>query len=260
LNIHIFLQSALRDELEKRLDELSTVRRERDSLRAERERLSSQVGEFEAQLKKNESMFQRTLELDRSKIQQEIKVKLGRMKVLEDEKEELLREMQMMMTQVAEAQREAKGLRLELETTNRSVEDLTLQAQSARVQNSELVGELKLTSKKESDLREQMEKNETQYKESLVRLEGLVKDSKKNAALQVMEMSNKLKEYEQEIESMKHAAQLAEDAERGGRAELDKLRAELDLAGKSHDEMQQKMTLEVVVLKRDLQDQVYCIF
>ena len=245
----------MRDELEKRLDELSYTRRERDSLRTEQDKLLNQVAEFENNIKKNESMFQRTLELDRSKIQNEIKVKLGRMKTLEDEKEELLREMQSMMSQVSGAQREAKALRLELETANRSIEDLTVQAQSARVQNSELIGELKLCSKKETDLREQNEKIESQYKESLSRLENIVKDSKKNAAIQVMEISNKLKEYEQEAENSKDQMKLIEENEKKVSIENQKLRAELDLAIKSHEEMQQKMSLEVVVLKRDLQDQ-----
>jgi hypothetical protein len=66
--------------------------------------LTQAVADFERTLKKNESMFQRTLETDRSKIQQEIRTKLARMKTLEGEKEDLLKEMEQLMGQVQQPQ------------------------------------------------------------------------------------------------------------------------------------------------------------
>ena len=79
-------QAALKDELERRIAELMQVRNERDSLLTEKAKMSEQIADFETTLKKNESMFQRTLELDRANIQKEVKVKLVRVRNLEEEK------------------------------------------------------------------------------------------------------------------------------------------------------------------------------
>jgi len=245
----------LRDELEKRLDELSQIRRERDALRVEREKLINQVADFENTLKKNESMFQRTLELDRSKIQQEIKSKLGRLKNLEDEKEELLREMQHMGSQVTDAQKESRGLRQELEVSNHTLEEIRIEIQSLKNQNTELLGELKMANRRETELRDQNGKIEDQFKDTVSKLESNVKESKKVAAQQVMDISSQLKDIESELEQNKEILRVKAESEKIALAESEKLRIELQMTVKNHEEMQQKMALEAAVLKRDLTDQ-----
>lgn len=236
------------------MDELSQIRRERDTLKLDKEKLVDQLNDFETTLKKNESMFQRTLELDRSKIQQEIKSKLGRLKNLEDEKEELLREMQHMVSQVTEAQKESRGLRQELDISNRSLEDIRLEIQTIKGQNTELLGELKMANRRETELRDQNSKIENQFKDTINKLESSVKDSKKQSAQQVMDISNQLKDVELELEQAKEMVRMKAETEKTALAESEKLRLELQMSSKSHEEMQQKMALELAVSKRDLVD------
>lgn len=112
---------ALRGELEKRLDELTSARRERDGLRNENEQLLEKVQEMDIMMKRNEQTFKKTLETDRSKIQQEIRTKVSRLKVLEGEKQELLRETHELMQQVSENQKSCRNYaRMPLRLRDRS--------------------------------------------------------------------------------------------------------------------------------------------
>lgn len=105
---------ALRGELEKRLDELTQTRRERDSLRDDKAGLVDKIAELETNFKKVEESFRAAMEADRAKLQQDVRSKLNRLKSLENEKQELLRETNELINQVTEGQRELTSARHEV--------------------------------------------------------------------------------------------------------------------------------------------------
>jgi uncharacterized coiled-coil DUF342 family protein len=85
------------------------------------------------------------LETDRSKIQHEVKSKVTRLKGLEGEKEELLKELNELMNQAGENHREMVTLRNEAEESKKNEADLAEQLMNIKVKYSESLQELKVS-------------------------------------------------------------------------------------------------------------------
>lgn len=166
---------ALRSELERRLEELSKARTERDAYLIEKEAYEKKFIDLETSTKRNEQAFKKALETDRSKIQQEVKSKVSRLKSLEGEKEELLKEMNELMNQSGENHREMVTLRNEAEESKKNEAELAEQLMNLKVKYSESLQELKACSRKEQDLRDHSTKLENQFREDITRLEHVVK-------------------------------------------------------------------------------------
>ena len=66
------LVNALKIELEKRLDDLTTIRNDRDNLLKERDEYVVTIDELKKEAVKNDTLFKKTLENDRSKMKQEL--------------------------------------------------------------------------------------------------------------------------------------------------------------------------------------------
>jgi len=96
------MTGALRAELERRLEELTQTRKERDSLHSERDELNASLTELKGIMNRNEASFKKALETDRAKVQAEIKGKMARLRGLEGEKQELLHETTELMNQAHE--------------------------------------------------------------------------------------------------------------------------------------------------------------
>jgi hypothetical protein len=76
------------------------VRRERDQLLGERDSLTAANADLTLLLNKNEALFKKTLDADRSKLRQELQARSGRVKALEADKQELLGETSQLLKQV----------------------------------------------------------------------------------------------------------------------------------------------------------------
>ena len=245
---------ALRGELERRLEELAATRKERDSLHEEKEALSASVGELKGIMGRNEAQFKKTLETDRAKIQSEIKGKLQRLRVVEGEKSELLKETTELMQAVSEAQREINKSRAELEEARRSAADLVAQVESLKTQNFEQGKEVKISAQKEKELREHTARIEAQFKEDCQRLDSLVKESRKAAAAQVLEISSRATSAQDEIEMLKAQKNDCVLAERKALAEAEQARAQLEMQQATLQEMQSRMAGDMTTIRRELQD------
>ena len=105
------MTNALRGELERRLEELTTMRKERDESQEDRAKFEAQVADMKAMMSRQEQTFQRTLETDRNKISGEIKAKMNKLRGLEVEKQELLMETSNLMKQVESTQRSSTARR-----------------------------------------------------------------------------------------------------------------------------------------------------
>ena len=245
---------ALRGELEKRLDELTSARRERDGLRNEKDQLLDKVQEMDIMMKRNEQTFKKTLETDRSKIQQEVRTKVSRLKVLEGEKQELLRETNELMLQVTENQKELSKLRQDAVESKRLVTDLTQQVDIAKSNVVDLTSELKVSAKKEQDLREQTAKIEGQFREDMSRLDQIVKESKKAAAQQVLEITLRAKAASEEIEELKQQKNEIYASEKKAYAEVEKVKIECEMIKKNHEAMQNEMGNDMTSIRREIQE------
>ena len=242
----------LRKDLEARTDELTSIRKERDTLRAERDTLEEKVKNSEKTIQKNEMMYQKALESDRSKIQHEIRMKLGRMKGMEEEKQELLKELEELMSQLGASRKEISRLKVELESTKRSLQDLEIQYTSVSTDKDELQSEIRIAQRKEQELRDQAARLDTQFRADVAKLETMVKESKKTAAAQVTEISNRVQATMDDAENIRKERDNLLEAERVAKGETEKVRTELTLVKQSHDEMQLKMAGESANLKREI--------
>ena len=72
LSSSIQLVNTLKIELEKRLDDLTTIRTDRDALLQERDDQAVTIDELRKEAVKNEALFKKTLENDRTKMKQEL--------------------------------------------------------------------------------------------------------------------------------------------------------------------------------------------
>jgi len=72
LSSSIQLVNTLKIELEKRLNDLTTIRTDRDTLLQERDDQAVTIDELRKEAAKNDALFKKTLENDRSKMKQEL--------------------------------------------------------------------------------------------------------------------------------------------------------------------------------------------
>lgn len=85
-----------------RLEDLVTLRRERDQLQTERDSLTAANADLTLLLNKNEALFKKTLDADRTKLRQELQARSSRVKALEADKQELLGETSQLLKQVGQ--------------------------------------------------------------------------------------------------------------------------------------------------------------
>jgi chromosome segregation ATPase len=112
---------------------------------------------------------------------------------IEKEKQELLSETQGLMTQVTESMREVVALQSQCDELKASKEALGEQADVLRSHNTQLGEDLKAADRLQEERREQQERLVAAHKQELERCEQLLRESKKSASQQVIEMSQHLK-------------------------------------------------------------------
>merc|ERR1719498_795911 len=106
-------------------------------------KLTKRLEELNVASKRNEAMFQRTLEQGRSNIQKEMKLNLNRVKRLEDEKISLLQEVEGLISQVTstkKALKDAEEVTLVLQTKN---EETLVELKNTQSRLSEAMREIK---------------------------------------------------------------------------------------------------------------------
>ena len=199
------LTNTLRGELERRLEDLVKLRKERDEVRDEKDALLKQTETLHSTITKNEASFKKTIETDRAKMKHELVNRTSRIKSLEAEKQELLSETAGFMKQLSEQQVEAQELRRTSEEAAGTVKGLQDQCLTLGVRNSELNAEIKSRTGSEQTLTEKHAREEKQRKEEIVKLELLVKEGKKSASVQMMELTNQLKSMHEELEEVRYS-------------------------------------------------------
>ena len=88
-----------------------------------------------------------------------------------------------------------------------------------------------------------------------VRVDNLIKETKKMATQQVMDVTNQLRLAQDENERLKTQCTNLEAAEKRVMSDLDRARKDIELVMTSRDEMQQQNTAETASLRKDLQEQ-----
>lgn len=246
--------NTLKDELEKRLAELVTVRQEKDQLQASKEQLEKTSEELKNEVKRNEEMFKRTLESERNKYKQELLTRQNRVKSLEQEKSELLNETQELMSQTTDAQRQLSRAKQQVEDAQGAQGRITEQLDFTTAKNQELTSELKKMLQIEQDLREQIKRNEEMAHEELRKFDTLFKESKKNSSQQALELNQQMKALFDEIEGQKRQIYEYHDKEKKWELDKDKLRTETENAQQRLVEAQDNFNKEAYNLKREIQD------
>ena len=113
---------------------------------------------------------------------------------------------------------------------------------------------MKTSNQTEQELREHSDRLEKSFKEDISRLDNLVKESKKAAATQVLEISDRVKAANEEVDMMKDRVKDAQEHEQKAVADAERSKTELEIATKSHEDMQQQMARDMTTLRKELQD------
>jgi chromosome segregation ATPase len=171
--------NALKEELERRLEDLVVIRKERDGLVEDNEGLAKQTEELRQELVKSDAMFKRTIETDRGKMKQELTTRTNRIKTLEMEKQEMLNEMNELVKQATDAQRAVTSAQNEAEDQKLRADKLGEQTDWIKTKNVELLDTIKAASTVEQELRDKSYATETRLKEEINRLQTTITDTKK---------------------------------------------------------------------------------
>ena len=248
------MSNSLRDELEKRLNELLVMRKDRDTLRAEKESFVQVASEREKTIKRNELGFQKTLESDRSRLQQEAKAFVSRIKALETDKEELLREIEELGDKLMEAQRVLSKLKDDHSGVQKENATIFSQLSDLKGRYADAIKELKEAARKEEDVREDTARLQRKYREEEARLESVAKEAKRASAAQVSQLSLNLKAMQEEAGALKkYNAELGE-SERYCIKEVEKLRQELSIKSEMSENMEGRFANESAAVKRELKE------
>lgn len=248
------MTNALRGELERRLEELQAARKERDEGEEARAKMQAQMDEMKAIMTRQEATFQRTLENDRNKISGEIKSKMAKLRGLEVEKQELLIETSNLMKQVEDTQTNYNQAKEDLQRKSSEAKEAMILVEEMKDQAVEMEKRLKTSNQTEQELREHSNRLEKSFKEDISRLDSLVKESKKAAATQVLEISDRVKAANEEVDMMKTRVKDAKEHEEKAIADAERSKTELEIATKSHEDMQQQMARDMTTLRKELQD------
>lgn len=246
--------STLRFELEKRLEELSAVRKEKESLFADKEALNVKLVEIERRMKSNEENFQKTIDVDRQKLKAEVRVKMNRLNTLETEKQELLKESSQLMAQITEFKATTDQALADTKAAKLAQEEVQGELFALKTQHAKLGEDMRVVVGRETNLKEHFVRMESQFKEDISRLDELVKQSKKTAAQQVADISGHHKTVSDELEDTRKRNIVLQEAEKRVISELNAVKTEMELTVRSHEEMQQKISKEVVTYKREAQE------
>lgn len=241
---------SLRAELGKRLDELTAVRGERDGLLSERSDLLRRMEEQEADKARCDAMFKRTIEADRAKMVLEMRGKLGRMKQLEAEKQELLKETSDVIGQMSSLQAELCKVSNGRDECEKAKISLQAQLTEQRLLKERCLEELAEQRGKEQEAAQQAALQEERFREGMVKMEGLVKESKRTAAAQVLELSHRLKAQLDEISHLKAALEESAEGQKAARQETEKVRLEYELLQRGHGDLQQMMGRDLAAVAR----------
>jgi chromosome segregation ATPase len=248
------MSNSLRDELEKRLGELIEIRKDRDLLRSEKESFVLVAAERERTIKRNEVSFQKALEADRARLQQEVKGSVSRLRVLEVEKQELLRENEELSGKLIVSHRDLTRISDEVTSNQRSYSESSSQLVEMQSRVNDLLKELKDANRNEQLLRDEYAVSEKLFKDEMLRLEGVVKESKKAAASQVGQVTGHMKIASDKIDGLqRYNAELLE-AERRAVSDAEDVRVDMAMRMSRFEELETKYADEVVLLRADLKD------
>ncbi len=248
------MTSALRTELERRLEELSLARKEADESKEDKIINDKKMEEMKQAMERQENNFKRTLETDRNKINGEIKSKMQKLRGLEIEKQELLMETSNLMKQVEITQKEIQEARIDAAEAQKEAKIATMRVQ-------ELIDEKEISDKQaksavqaQDELREHANRLESSFKDDIGRLDSLVKESKKAAAQQVLDITERVRHANEEVEIVNAKIKHAEENEKKAIEQAETLRVQMEIQAKSHEDMQQQMAKDMTTMRRELQE------
>ena len=249
------MTALMTDELEKRVMELTQITSERNALMDEKQGDKKRIEELEASVKTMEGTFKQTLDTDRTKLQEELRKRVAKLKTMETEKQELLQQTHELSSQLGVAQRDVASMHTQLIAATEQLKEHVHHEEMLKARNTELLEELKVASRREQDVRMELARADERLRGEDVRVDTLIKETKKMATQQVMDVTNQLRLAQDENERLKTQCTNLEAAEKRVMGDLDRARKDIELVMASRDEMQQHNTAETASLRKDLQEQ-----
>ena len=244
--------ATLKEELEKRVNELMNIRSEKESLAEREKELSTQLAEFKLEYSKLDGLMKKTLEAEKTKYQKELAVKTNRVKTLENEKGELLSETHELMTQLTEKQKEItiiKNLNEEkISSLNKVSESLDL----LRLQVSEKNKEIGNYQAIEKDLKDKLAESQNYLSSEMSKYDGVIKDLKKGFSQQVLELNQTIQQLLKENESVKAMVTAREEAISSMEKEKEKVVTENSKLLSKNNEINELYNQDVNNLRKEI--------
>ena len=247
------VSGVLKAELEKRLDELGSCSKERDELKADNSKLQSQIDNVEENLKKKEKVFAHVVETDRNKIANEMKSKNNRLRALENEKQDLLKETQHLMDQISLEQKAKTESIKDYKKAKVRMEEAEEECRVASTEANKYKRECDRLLQAEAQLKTQLQTSEEQFRTDITRLDGIVKNSKRTAAQQVTDLSNKVKALQDELNDERTHKESLVESEKTATSNAEKFSTQLEALKLEFEEFQFNAAKEIAAAKRDSQ-------
>ena len=249
------MAALLTEELVKRLHELAQVSAERTVLAEAQAADRARVAELEASLQGVEGSLKGAMEAERTRLQEEVRKKAAKVKALEGEKQELLQETHELSSQLGAAHRDLSSAQGQLAAASEHAKEQNQHTDTLKTRAAELLDELKAAARREQEVRADLARAEERARGEDARADAAIRDAKKAAAQQVMDLSNQLRGAQDELERMKGQLADAHAQEKRTAADVERARKDVELVLASRDELQQQSSQEASGLRRELQEQ-----
>jgi chromosome segregation ATPase len=251
-NNHII--TALKEELEKRLNEIMGIRTEKDVLMEKEKELLVQNVTLKQEFQRLDTLMKKTLENERSQFQNTLQTEKNKIKNLEFSKHQLLEENENLEMKIIEIQKEIpilKGLNEEkihqLEKHNDQVDLLKTQLLEKSKENSKFNEEIR-------NLKEKLTENHHYLQNELGKYDNIIKDNKKSHSQQILELNSQLSSLFKEIESYKTMLLTKDDSIMNLEKEKEKFFQENIKLSSKNNELNESFNAEINTLRKELYD------
>jgi chromosome segregation ATPase len=246
--------TTLKEELEKRVNELISIRQEKETLAEKEKEMSSQLTEFKLEYSKLDTLMKKTLESEKTKYSKELVLKNNRIKNLETEKGELLSETHELMNQLNEKQKEITIIKSLSDEKISSVNKLSDSVDLMKLELQEKNKEINSLHKQEKEMEGKLIDAQNHFSHEVNKYETLLKETKKSFSQQVLELNQSIQVVMKENDSYKSQLHNKEDLIGGLEREKEKIVHENQKLLSKNNEINEQFNNEITNLRKEILD------
>jgi chromosome segregation ATPase len=249
------VSQTLRMELEKRVEELTTIRKERDLLQAERGKFLDEIAGLEARLQRDEATFKKTLENERNMTQGEVRTKINKLRSLEAEKADLLTELNSYMSQINDLKHSLAKAQQDVVEQRRIAGDCNSEADTATIKVMSLESQLLVSKRREEEVEEKCSKIDKEMKAQIMKHAQEMNEAIRPLNDQIKELEDQLRKAGDAADEQEVRYNRLKISEQKFAKEAEKARIDKEFSVNAYNEMEEKLSNEIGLLRVELRDQ-----